>query len=138
WSRPALGFRCIPTTVATNCRCCAKRTSKCTVTSTPIGRCRYAKRRRPKGGGPGTREPRGCSRGRYPARGLVCQPLVLDAVGRGGVLAQAAPTIRLVLRVVALEPHHLTVALEGEDVRGDTVQEPAVVRDDDGAAGEGE
>jgi hypothetical protein len=31
---------------------------------------------------------------------------------------------------------HLAVALEGQDVRGDAVQEPAIVADDDGAAGE--
>ena len=41
-----------------------------------------------------------------------------------------------VLAPVALEPRHLAVALEGEDVRRDAVEEPAVVGDDDGAAGE--
>jgi hypothetical protein len=37
---------------------------------------------------------------------------------------------------VALEPFDVAVALEGEDVGGDAVEEPAVVADDDGAAGE--
>ena len=43
----------------------------------------------------------------------------------GGVLAPGA-----------LEPGRLRVALEGEDVRRDPVEEPAVVGDHDGAAGE--
>uniref|UniRef100_A0A0N4ZXP3 LigA n=1 Tax=Parastrongyloides trichosuri TaxID=131310 RepID=A0A0N4ZXP3_PARTI len=37
---------------------------------------------------------------------------------------------------VALEPFHMAVAFEGQDVGGQTVQEPAVVADDHGAAGE--
>jgi hypothetical protein len=41
-----------------------------------------------------------------------------------------------VVLVVALEPDHLAVALEGQDVRRDAVEEPAVVGDHDGAAGE--
>ena len=39
---------------------------------------------------------------------------------------------------VALEPADLRVALEGQHVRGDAVEEPAVVRDHHGAAGEGQ
>ena len=41
-----------------------------------------------------------------------------------------------VLAPRALEPRHLRVALEGEDVRRDPVEEPAIVGDHDGAAGE--
>ena len=41
-----------------------------------------------------------------------------------------------VLAPGALEPGHLRVALEGEDVRRDAVEEPAIVGDHDGAAGE--
>ena len=37
---------------------------------------------------------------------------------------------------VAFEKRHLAVAFEGQDVGGDAVEEPAVVADDDGAAGE--
>src|SRR5512139_597503 len=50
----------------------------------------------------------------------------------------AAPLLQVVdvFGVVALEPDHLAVALEREDVRGDAVEEPAVVRDDDGATRE--
>jgi hypothetical protein len=54
-----------------------------------------------------------------------------------GVGADAALQVdRLVVLVVALEPHDLAVALEGEDVRRDAVEEPAIVADDDGAARE--
>ena len=42
----------------------------------------------------------------------------------------------LVLGEVALEPADLAVALEGEHVGRDPVEEPAIVADDDGAAGE--
>ena len=43
---------------------------------------------------------------------------------------------RLVVADVALEEAHLAVALEGEDVGRDPVEEPAVVADDDDAARE--
>ena len=42
---------------------------------------------------------------------------------------------RLVVADVAFEEAHLAVALEGEDVRRDPVEEPAVMADDDDAAG---
>jgi len=45
------------------------------------------------------------------------------------------PPVLLVLLVVALEPAHLAVPLEGQDVRGNPIQEPAIVGDDHGAAG---
>ena len=54
-------------------------------------------------------------------------------VRRGAELSVA---VLLVLREVALEPADLAVALEGEDVGRDPVEEPAVVADDHGAAGE--
>src|SRR5262249_16866822 len=38
--------------------------------------------------------------------------------------------------IVSFEPHYATVALEGEHVRGDTVEEPAVVADHHRAARE--
>src|SRR6516165_4916617 len=49
--------------------------------------------------------------------------------------ADAAATAGFVIAVVALEPDNLAVALEGEDVGGDAVEKPAVVGDDDRAAG---
>ena len=52
---------------------------------------------------------------------------VLDPVRLVGVGAEAARAVRLVVLVVALEPLDVAVALEGEDVGGDAVEEPAVV-----------
>src|SRR4051812_30205177 len=58
--------------------------------------------------------------------------LVLDPVR----LESFRPAPFRVLRPAALEPRDLRVALEGEDVRGDPVEEPAIVCDHDRAAGE--
>ena len=58
-----------------------------------------------------------------------------DKSGRG-FFAEALPLVGLVFLVVAGEEHGLRLALEGEDVGGDAVEEPAVVRDDEHAAGE--
>src|SRR5262245_4763707 len=49
---------------------------------------------------------------------------------------QTALPIRFVVLIVAFEPLDLAVAFERQDVRGDPIEEPAIVRDDDGAAGE--
>ena len=53
-----------------------------------------------------------------------------------GLGAEAALPIGFVVLVVAFEPHRLAVALEGEDVRRDAIEEPAIVADHHGAAGE--
>jgi S-formylglutathione hydrolase FrmB len=53
--------------------------------------------------------------------------LVLDAVRLVGLRPQALAAVPLVLLVRTLEPHHLGVALEGQHVGGDAVEEPAVV-----------
>ena len=53
-----------------------------------------------------------------------------------GLGAEAALPVGFVVLIVALEPHDLAVAFEREHVRGDAVEEPAIVADDDGAAGE--
>src|SRR4029453_11812752 len=55
---------------------------------------------------------------------LICS----GGVGRLGPQVLAGPP--LVLAEVALEPAHLAVALESQDVRGDAVEEPAIVADD--------
>ncbi len=52
-----------------------------------------------------------------------------------GSRAKTTLPIGLVVLIVTLEPHHLAVALEREDVRRDAVEEPAVVADDDRATG---
>ena len=60
---------------------------------------------------------------------------VLNPMRLIGLLAQSAFTILFIGLVVALEPAHRAIALEGEYVRGDSVQEPAVVTDHHRAAG---
>src|SRR5690625_436632 len=60
------------------------------------------------------------------------QWLVLDPLWLVGSRAEPTPPVGLILLIVALEPDHLTIPLEGEDMRCDPVEEPAVVRDDDG------
>ena len=73
------------------------------------------------------------ARGRRPS---AREALVPDAVRLVGGGAQLLVAERLVVADVALEPADLAVALEGEDVGRDPVQEPAVVADDDDAARE--
>ena len=53
-----------------------------------------------------------------------------------GVHAQALFALRFVRLVVAFAPYRLTVALERQDVRGNAIEEPAIVADDDCAAAE--
>src|SRR5207253_1675702 len=64
------------------------------------------------------------------------QAAVFDAVRPLGLGAEPAAAVGLVVLVVALEPDDAALALEGEDVGGDAVEEPAVVADDDRAARE--
>src|SRR6516164_9207040 len=56
-------------------------------------------------------------------------------MGDGGIGAEPAHLVLLVLLEVAREPLDVAVALERQNVRGDAVEEPAIVADDDGAAG---
>ena len=63
------------------------------------------------------------------------QWLVLDAVRLVGVGAETAVPVGLVVLVVALEPFDVAVALEGQHVGGDAVEEPAIVAHHHGAAG---
>src|SRR5450631_2718895 len=67
---------------------------------------------------------------------LAREPLVPDPVWLVGGGAQFFVAERFVVADVALEPAHLAVALEGEDVGGDSVQEPAVVADNHDASRE--
>jgi hypothetical protein len=59
-------------------------------------------------------------------------------MGLVGLGAETAVAIGLVVGVIALEPGHLGIPLEGQDVGGDAVQEPAIVADHHHAAREGE
>ena len=56
----------------------------------------------------------------------------------GRIFTLAALEVCRVFLVVAFEPDHFRVALEGEDVGGDAVEEPAIVRDHHRAARLGE
>src|SRR5205809_6041553 len=67
---------------------------------------------------------------------LPAELLELDAVGDEAVGAQPAFLVLFVGREVALEPFDLAVALEGQDVGRQPVEEPAVVGDDHRTAGE--
>jgi hypothetical protein len=60
---------------------------------------------------------------------------ILQPVRHDGVLAEPPHLVLLVILEIALEPFDMAVAFEGQDVRGDAVGEPAVMADDDGAAG---
>src|SRR5262245_6022675 len=61
---------------------------------------------------------------------------ILDPVRDYRIRAQPTHLVLLVILVVALEPFHMALALEGKDVGRDAVKEPAIVADDHGAAGE--
>ena len=46
--------------------------------------------------------------------------------------------VDFVVLVIAFEPHDLALPFEREHVRGDPIQEPAIVTDDDRTPGKGE
>src|SRR6185503_2417176 len=62
--------------------------------------------------------------------------LVLDAVRLVGVFAFATLVVLGVFLIVAFAPDHFRIAFEREDVGGDAIEEPAIVRDHHRAAGE--
>src|SRR5262249_3351124 len=67
---------------------------------------------------------------------LTSQLPILDAMRMLRLGTQTPLAVRFVILVVPLEPDDLAVALEREHVRRDAIEEPAVVADDDRAAGE--
>src|SRR5579872_2440571 len=62
--------------------------------------------------------------------------LVLEPVRDDAVDAEAALLVLFVVGEIALEPLDMAVAFESQHVRGDAVEEEAVVARDEGAAGE--
>src|SRR3546814_15707961 len=62
--------------------------------------------------------------------------LPYTTLSRSRRVAEPPAPVRFVLRVVALEPLDVAVALEREDVGRDPVEEPAIVADHHRAAGE--
>src|SRR5215217_4372786 len=77
-----------------------------------------------------------------PAEGDVREPSVAGelavrrAVRTGGLGTEPLDLVLLVVLEVALEPEPLRIALVGQDVRRHPVEEPPVVADHDGTAGE--
>src|SRR5882724_90366 len=65
-----------------------------------------------------------------------CQGLVAYPVRLSGILALALLVILNILLIVAFEPDNLGVALEGEDMCCNAIEEPAIVRNDHRAARE--
>src|SRR5690606_14378836 len=61
--------------------------------------------------------------------GRLLEGLEAQTVRLGAFLAEAALLVLLVLAIVALEELHVRITLERQNVRGDTVQEPAIVAD---------
>src|SRR5438477_12225907 len=58
---------------------------------------------------------------------LVDEFLVADAVRLVGVVAEPALPVGVVVGVVALEPNDSAFALEGQNVRRDAIEKPAIV-----------
>ena len=67
---------------------------------------------------------------------LPAELLVFEPMRDHGILPEPAHLVGFVVLEVALEPLDVAVALERQNVRGDTVEEPAIMADDNGAAGE--
>ena len=67
---------------------------------------------------------------------LPCQFLIAQSMRLIGFITQALAALGLVSLIVAFAPNGLAVAFEGQNVRGDAVQEPAIVADHHGAAAE--
>ncbi len=63
----------------------------------------------------------------FSAPELTRQSLVLDPMGLLRLCAKPFLPILLILLVVSFEPHDLALSLEGQNVRCDPIQEPAVV-----------
>ena len=62
--------------------------------------------------------------------------LVFDPLRNDRVDAKPAHFVFFVVLEIAFEPFDVALALEGKDMSGDAIEEPAIVADDDGAAGE--
>jgi hypothetical protein len=59
---------------------------------------------------------------------------VFDPVRLIGVYAEPLTAVRFVLGVIAVEENDVTLAFERKYMRGDAVEEPAVVTDDEHTA----
>src|SRR5436190_6654887 len=61
---------------------------------------------------------------------------VLDSVRLIGRRTEPAMAVGFVVLIVPFEPHHLAVAFKRDHMRRNAVEEPPIVADHDGAAGE--
>src|SRR5688572_2367600 len=66
---------------------------------------------------------------------LASQMTIFDAVRLVGGCAESGFTVGFVIGIIPFEPHHAALAFKCQDVRRDTIQEPAIVTDDDRASG---
>src|SRR5882762_5292232 len=71
-----------------------------------------------------------------PAPALPRQLLVLHPMRDDGILPEPAHLVFFIILEIAFEPFDMAVTFEGQDMRGDAVEEPAVMADDHGATGE--
>src|SRR5262249_16187981 len=67
---------------------------------------------------------------------LTGELLVLQPVRDHRICPQTTHLVGFVILEVPLEPFHVALTLKRQDMRGDPVEEPAVVTDDNGTAGE--
>src|SRR5687767_10982251 len=72
---------------------------------------------------------------RQPASSARQRP-ILDSMRLFRCHAQPLLAIRLILRIVAIEPNHFAVAFECQDMGRDTIEKPAIMGNYHGAAGE--
>jgi hypothetical protein len=59
---------------------------------------------------------------------------VFEAVGLVCGSTETCFSVRLIFGIVPVEPDHFAVALKGEYMRSDTIEEPPVVADDHSTA----
>src|SRR5262245_26339146 len=69
-------------------------------------------------------------------KSLARELFIFDPLRNDCLYTEPPHLVFLVVLEIAFEPFDMAVAFEGEDVGGDAVEEPAVVADDHGAAGE--
>ena len=74
--------------------------------------------------------------GLAPAALCSCQTSIFDPMRLVGVDTETALSVRFVFAVIAIEILDTRIAFERENVRRDSIKEPTVVADYDGAAGE--
>ena len=61
---------------------------------------------------------------------------VFDPVRLIGGLSEPLFPVRFLIGIIAFKPHDGAVSLKGKDVRGNAIEKPAIVTDDDGASSE--